>query len=305
MSGSRVKYHIDPKELYLLYVEDKMSTVDIAKHFGFIKPDGTPNAMCIHRALERANIPIRNKAEAQKLALETGKARIPTQGRVRTEKERLRIGVTMIENYKSASETEKKRRRKGVEEFWKNKDNKDAQEEAIRKRGQQLQKTITEGTILEQTLARNLIDWGYNVKMHDSKMFDGELEADIVAIGKGISVTIEIDGKRHWGQFMNNTPEDLARIIQTDQKKNGIVLAIKKMFMLRILWPFGSKTVHLTSTLRKVHEVLEYFQAKALEPNPPIKDRIVFLDMGQVINGKKCTNNPHYRKAIEIIKKGG
>jgi hypothetical protein len=300
--GRQSKCDIDPKELYLLYVDEGLSTVQIARLHGYFKPGGQPNAMLIHRALERAGIPIRNKSEAQKIALAVGTATHPTEGRVRTEEERVKIAVTLVENYKTASEADKKKRRRGVEEFWKDKNNQEAQTEAIRKRSQQLQKTISEGTILEQTLARNCIDWGYSVEMHQSKIFNDTLEADMIIKGKGINVCIESDGKRHWDLFMNNTPADLAKIIKTDQKKNGMVLAMKNVFMLRILWPFGSKTLHLKAALEKVYSVLEHFREISKTGNLQPQDRIVFLDMGLVINNRACTDNPNFRKAMKILK---
>jgi len=100
---------------------------------------------------------------------------------------------------------------------------------------------------------------------------------------------------------MNRTPVELAQTIQTDQKKNGLVLSKKGVFMVRILYDFGKEVAYVLATLEKIHEVFEYIR-QISKKQLTARDRFVVLDMGLVLNGKALTDNDVYRAALKILR---
>jgi len=304
MSPRNRKYDIDPVELHRLYVDQGLGTPEIAKQLGWYQNDGiTPNAPAVQRCIERMNLPMRNKKQAQRLALETGTATHPTSGRNRTLKERTNISASLAENYKHLSEEDKEKRVKGVKEFWSRKDNIEKQEAARQKTGDQLRRTIQEGTFLEKSVAKFLIQRGYSVEMHAKNILeDPSLECDMFVKGKGIVACVELDGPRHWGKFMNRTPDDLAQTIQTDMRKNGLVLSKRGVFMIRILYDFGKEIAYVRATLEKVHAVFEYIR-EISQSQPSAKDRLIILDMGVVLKNKSLLENSIWNAAMKILRK--
>jgi hypothetical protein len=298
------KYHIDVKELHRLYVEEGFSTVAIAKQYNIYFEDGKPNAPAVQRMLSRANIGQRSKSQAQKLALDTGTAAHPTQGKPRPLDTRLAIGAGVAEEFKRLTKEEKQKRLEGLKKFWSDEDNKEEQEATRYKIGSQLRKAAVEGSYLERAIYKFLIQQGYRVEVHkkDGVFGNADLEADLVVTGKGISLVLEVDGFRHFKKSPNKGIAELAQIIQADQKKNGIVLAMKNVWLVRILYDFGSEITYVQATLQKVHEILAYIKKmKGQELKP--KDRFIPLDMGLVLHGKSLTDNPDFKRAIALLKK--
>jgi len=295
-------WDIDPVELHRLYCIEKFSTTEIARQYNLYQPNGAVDSPKVQRALERLNIPIRNKSDAQRLSLEQGFSKPPVQGRARTIEERMKTGATLVESYKKSSDEEKKKRTRGVREFWTNKDNWKKQTETRRKIGDQLQKTIQEGTFLEKSIAKFLIQQGYSVDMHAKGILeDPSLECDMLVKGKGVVVCVELDGNRHWGKFMNRTAADLAHTIQVDMRKNGLVLSHRGVFMLRILYDFGNDLTYVRATLEKVHEVFEYIREMS-NTQLSSKDRLIVLDMGLVLQNKSLRENNMWKAALKILK---
>jgi hypothetical protein len=209
--------------------------------YNILFANGKPNAPFVQRLLESNNIPLRNKSTAQKLALDNGVIEHPTAGKPRSDKEKIAIGTSMVKSYKHATKEQKAKRTRGVKDFWTKEENKEKQIAARKKIGDQLQKTIQEGTYLEKSIARFLIQRGYSVQMHASGGVFGNagLEADMVVTGKGVSVCLEIDGKKHFDLFLDKGMDKLIDTIRADNKKNKIVYRrIVQVFPLdiRIEW---------------------------------------------------------------------
>ena len=303
------KYDIDPVELHRLYIDEQFSTVQIARQLGLFQRNGTADAPKIQRALLRYNIPIRSKSEAQTRSLKQGFSKHPTQGRTRTLSERLSIGVAVKDEYRLLSDDKKKQRAKHLREFWNNKDNQKAQQEVRRKIGEQLKKSVREGTYLERSIAKFLIQQGYSVVLHAKHILDDpSLECDMLVTGvgknQGVTLVIEVDGGRHYQKWMNNTPHQLAEIIKADNRKNGLVISKPgNTFMLRILYPYGKDLVCVRAVLDRLNEILGYIK-KVSTSSLSAKDRFIALDMKQCIEGKPVTDNPHWKAAMKILASG-
>ena len=296
-------WDIDPKELHRLYVTEGHSTLAIAKQYGLKQKSGNWDAPKVQRALERNQIPVRSKQAAAKLSLETGASVLPTEGKPMDAKTRVKIGTSMVESYKHLSKEEKKKRTKGVRSFWDNKDNKEEQLAVREKIGAQLRYAVQHGTHLERSISKFLIQQGYTVDMHAKGILeDPWLECDMLVRGNGVVVVIEVDGPRHYGKWMNNTPAQLAEIIKTDQKKNGLVLSKPgNVFLLRILYKYGREITYVRAVLEKLHQVLEHIK-QASKQKLSAKDRFVALDMSLVIEGKPSTDNTYWRSAMKILR---
>ena len=304
--GRTVAHDIPVKDLQYAYTTEGKSTVQIAREYGIFFADGRPNHSAVQRMLKRYGIQTRDKSLAQVVALELGTAEHPTEGKARTDEEKLKIGKTLIENFDKLDEKEKERRTKGVKEFWANKDNKEKHIEVRARIGQQLKKAVAEGTFLEKTLVKNLSDWGYRVEVHSSGGFlsGTGLEADLVIWGKGINVVMEVDGPHHYStKFMNKGVEKLAQTIHTDMKKNGQILKNDNVWMVRMLYPYGNETTYVTIALQKLHEVLEYIRQKQKLGKVSVTERFIVVDIQKIVTGKSCTDNPGFKKALALLKK--
>jgi len=298
------RYFADPNELHQMYVVEKMSTVEIAQRMGWYHANGSPNAMAVYRLLEKHNLPIRNKSDAMKISLEKGVSEHPTEGKVMKASTRLKIGAAASRGFEMMSSEKKAERLKGMRQFWSEDGDKEKQDKIRQKIGSQLRKAINEGTVLEKSIAKFLMQQGYKIEMHVDKFLGTNLEADMVIKGKGIVVVLEVDGPRHVKCFIDKGQagrEKLAQTIKTDQKKNRLVLGKPGVFMIRILYPYAKEITYVRATLEKLHEVLEHLQQLSKIPDLPTKSRIIYIDMKKVITGISSTDNPDWRAAMKIL----
>jgi len=299
----RTKFNILPDDLYDLYVVNELSTVQIAKHYGLYFQDGKPNAPLVQRALDRYNIPQRSKSTAQRLALEKGTAVHPTEGTERPIETKLKIGQNVSKAFKELTPEQQMTRMEGVNEFWQDPNNKKRQKETRSKIGEALKQAIANGTHLEQAICSKLKESGYKVESHVKRIFgNSQLEADIVVTTNFGTIFLEIDGPRHYKCFIDNDVAKLAERIRTDYEKNGLVLQRPNTWMIRILYPYGKEILYVMSTLSKIKDIFEYIKSCKTKKVAP-KDRLIILDMMQVMEQKSCIDNDEYRAAIKILKK--
>ena len=205
-----------------LYVEEKQSFGDIAKKY-----DTYPNK--IRRDAIKFNIPIRNKSEAQKNVLKTGKAAHPTMGKTRTENEKDKISLGVHSAWKSLSDKELKQRKLDCKKRWDKLDNV-TKENMLHSAHVAIRKSSVEGSKLEKFLLASLIDNGFKPEFHKEEVLaNTKLQIDIYVPEK--NTAIEVDGPSHfspvWGQ------DTLDRNKRYDDKKTGLILG-KGMKLVRI-----------------------------------------------------------------------
>ena len=159
-------------EVVKLYTEQNLSTYQIAK-----KLETYPNK--IRRILIKHGVEIKNKSEAQKNALETGSASIPTEGRERTPEERILIGKAMKKHWSDMSKSEKTRRSELSKVQWDEMSEEDKVEmrrlahEAMREAGKN-------GSKFEKYLYNELTIAGFIVEFHKTDLIPSEkLEIDM------------------------------------------------------------------------------------------------------------------------------
>ena len=116
MKASKTSYNnlTDAKKIELLknlYVKSKNSFADIASIYNTY-------ANKLRRDAKRFNIPIRNKSEAQKNALKTGKHKHPTKGTHRTEETKRKIGMGVLQSWDSLDSNELEQRKETHRKLW-------------------------------------------------------------------------------------------------------------------------------------------------------------------------------------------
>ena len=124
-----------------MYNNDNFSTYEIAKHL-----ETYPNK--IRRTLIKHNIPLKNKSEAQKNALESGRSAHPTMGKKRSREERLKISSSLVDYWGEMSDKERAKRVKMAKKNWKSMTAQ--QKENMRSKGiAAIRTAATEGSKLE------------------------------------------------------------------------------------------------------------------------------------------------------------
>ncbi len=298
------KLTITKDELHDLYVNQRKSTPLIAREFGLYmanckdsKGNPMPDAPRIQRYLGKFGIRQRTQSEAMQNALEQGMAAHPTLGKSRTLAERLRQSSSLQEYYSSLSPSQKARKMKGLRKFWD--DNSEGVKAVRAKIGASLRKAVAEGTYIEKEVCKMLSEAGMAVKPHARGIFGNtELEADILVNDR---IIVEIDGPRHFRRFPNNqgTIEQLSVIIQTDNRKNAIVVSHPNAWIIRVLYPYHTELCYVHPLLQRVKLAIDTIQ-KITDTVSPQK-RIVIIDMKKIIEGISCYDNEDYKQASKII----
>ena len=205
-----------------LYEEEGKSTYEIAEHVGTY-----PNK--IRRVLKKHGVILKTRSQAQKNALEGGRAKHPTDGKVRTKKERVKISYSVHKYWKGMSDKEYQERVDGARERWY------AMGEFERTRISKMaldaiQRAGKEGSKLEKFLLNELTSEGYSVQFHRKGIIPNEnLEIDLYI--PDLKTIIEVDGPSHflpiWG------PAKLQKQIKADAQKTGLILS-KGYVIIRI-----------------------------------------------------------------------
>lgn len=212
----------DDKKVVDLYTIENLSTYEIANRLNTY-----PNK--VRRILVKNKVKIKNKSEAQKNALSNGTAKIPTQGRERTQEEKISISKSMSKKWATLSDEEYNERVNKAKERWDNMSASERQhmnEKAIKA----IQKAGKEGSKLEKFIREELQSHGYKIEPHKKNLVVNEnLEIDMYL--PQLKAIIEIDGPSHflpiWGE------EKLQKQIKADLHKTGLILS-KGFLIIRV-----------------------------------------------------------------------
>jgi very-short-patch-repair endonuclease len=195
-----------------LYTKQKLSFHDIAAKY-----DTYPNK--IRRDAKKLNISIRDKSQAQKNALKTGKHAHPTKGTKRPDHTKQKIGKSVMQSWDSLSDSELEKRRDQARLNWEqlDEDTKANMQQLANSAVRQSSKT---GSKLEKFLHKALLNLGYQVQFHkEQSLLNTKLQIDLFL--PTINTAVEVDGPSHfspvWGE------DALNRNITYDQKKEGLI----------------------------------------------------------------------------------
>lgn len=174
----------------------------------------------LRRDAIKFNIPIRNKSEAQKIALQEGRHSHPTMGKKRSEEEKKKIGLGVMESWDNMSDKELDRRKKIAKTNWE-KLSPNEQKEILKKANAAVRKSSSLGSKMELYILEKLLNDGYKVDFHKEQiLINTKLQIDLFL--PTMDIAIEVDGPSHfepvWGEDV------LQKNKKYDNKKNGIIL---------------------------------------------------------------------------------
>ena len=204
---------MNDKEIVKLYTKENMSTHQIAKELNTY-------ANKVRRILLKNGVDLKSKSDAQKNALKSGAAKIPTEGRQRSETERVRIGKSMKQYWIDIPEEELERRREISRVQWESM----SQSEKDKMRASAhaaMRDASVNGSKFEIYIREEIMAAGYKVNFHEKRAIgDENLELDMFI--SELNAIIEVDGPSHflpiWGE------DRLRKQIAADTKKNGLAL---------------------------------------------------------------------------------
>jgi len=196
------------------YVKKRRSFNDIAVEYSTY-----PNK--IKRMLLKAGHKPRDKSDAQKQALKSGRSKHPTEGRERTVEERLKISEAVAQDWAEASEEVKTARSEASKAQWARMSQVE-RETLLKKARDAARNTVKDGSRLEKVMRDALRAKGFKVEFHyDALLENPKLQLDLYL--PELSTAIEIDGPSHfepiWGE------ENFHRNLRADLAKTGLLLA--------------------------------------------------------------------------------
>lgn len=202
------------KQIIEMYNDQSKSTYEIAKSL-----DTYPNK--IRRTLLKHGYKLKDKSQAQKNALKSGRCAHPTAGKKRTQDEKLRISEGMETHWEKMTEEQRQDRVNQAKERWKKMDA-SQKEKMCRLATDAIRKAGKEGSKLEKFVMDKLIESGYTVDFHNKTLIPNEkLEIDLYI--PALKTIIEVDGPSHflpiWGE------EKLQKQIKADLQKSGRILS--------------------------------------------------------------------------------
>jgi very-short-patch-repair endonuclease len=233
------------------YNEKGRSFRDIAQEYGTY-----PNK--IKRMFIKAGGIPRDKSNAQKEALKSGRSDHPTEGRKRTEQELVAISEGVAKSWANASEATRSAHSEASKKQWEKKSQAE-REELLKKARDAARLAATTGSKLENAVVLALQENGYFVEhQYDDLLENPKLRIDIFI--PQISTAIEIDGPSHfepiWGE------ENFLKNQRADMEKTGLLVA-HGLCVVRV----KNKSRHLSEkmkreTIKKVLETVEKIKLK-------------------------------------------
>ena len=208
--------------IYDLYVNKKKSFAEIADIYSTY-----PNK--ILRDAKSFNIPIRDKSQAQKSALKTGKHKHPTKGKERSEIVKNKIGKSVMNSWESLDEQELNKRKNTAKKNWE-KMSSDKKKFIQKRATDAVREASKTGSKLEHYLLNRLLEDGHIVDFHkEHSLVNTKLQIDLFL--PNLNIAIEVDGPSHFSPVWGD--EVLKRNISYDRKKQGLIIG-KGWHLIRV-----------------------------------------------------------------------
>lgn len=172
----------------------------------------------VRRAAIKLGIKIKDKSEAQSMALKAGRAKHPTDGRKRTEQEKITISEALSKSWDENKER-KVAHSKKAKEIWAAKSDVERQE-FFNLAGKAIRKASKEGSKMEKFLSEALTNAGFVVEYHKEHLIENDrLHLDIFI--PSLSLAIEINGPSHYKAIWGD--DNLRRNRRADTEKMGLL----------------------------------------------------------------------------------
>lgn len=241
------------------YEVDKKSFADIAAFTGTY-------ANKIRRDAIKLKIKIRDKSEAQKNALNSGKSDHPTRGKKRPDNVKQKIGLSVLHSWENLDDKEIENRKIKARINWVNKsDNEKA--DILRQANAAVREASKTGSKLERFLLNKLLESGLNVEFHkEQSILNTKLQIDLF-IPK-LNVAIEVDGPSHFEPVWGD--DALKRNRKYDDKKTGLILG-KGLYLIRIKQNKDFSKSRGLLILDKLQKILDDIKNNKLSTNKVLK----------------------------------
>jgi very-short-patch-repair endonuclease len=223
----------------------------------------------IRRDAIKFKIPIRDKSEAQKNALNTGSHKHPTKGTVRSEDTKQKIGKGLIDSWENLTSQELEDRKQKSRDQW-NSLSREQQQNMIGSAIKAVRASSKHGSKLEKYLLSALINNGYRVDFHKEQILSNtKLQIDIFI--PNLNLAIEVDGPSHfepvWGE------DALNKNIKYDNKKTGLLLG-KGAVLIRIKQIRDYSPTRAKIIWDNLKSVIEQIENKF----PDIDNRLIIIE---------------------------
>ena len=208
-------YNDNKKKKFLLkeYIENQKSFSEIARQVGTY-------ANKIRRDAKRLGITSRDRSQAAKVALESGRSVHPTKNKTLSDEVKNKISESQGRVWDSLSDKERQKRSKIGKDSWDSRSEKE-KKYIIQKGADAIREAARTGARLEKFLLYELTDKKFEVQFHKEHLLKNQkLQIDLF-IPK-LRVAIEVDGPSHfkpvWGE------KNLERNKRSDRQKTGLIL---------------------------------------------------------------------------------
>ena len=183
----------------------------------------------VRRQAIKLGFTLRDKSEAQSLALSQGRHEHPTRGKHRDAATKLKISNGVAANWKNMSEDTREAISNRSRENWDNRSDADKQDMRS-KAAKKIREASKHGSKLEKFIVEQIRNAGLTPEFHKQNLIPNEkMEIDIYV--PEISTIIEIDGPTHflpiWGE------KNLQAHKMADSVKNGLLLS-KGFVVIRV-----------------------------------------------------------------------
>lgn len=258
MSSQNYKNLTDNQKKSLLnkyYIDMQMSFQDIAKEYGTY-------ANQVRRDAKRFGVQIRNKSEAQKNALSTGKHKHPTKGTTRSDDDKNKIGLGVMKSWESLDENELNNRKQKSKECW-DKLDPEVKSNIVKLGNTAVRESSKVGSKLEKFILNKLLQDGYKVDFHkEQTLSNTKLQIDLFL--PTMNTAIEIDGPSHflpvWGE------DALKKNIVYDNKKQGLIVG-KGLVLIRIKQTKDFSKTRSSLIYNELKNLLKNIENKFPEPD--------------------------------------
>lgn len=222
----------------------------------------------VRRDAKKLGVASRNKSEAQKKALSSGRHPHPTKDVGHTDEAKLKISESIADVWDGLSDKEREARKLDAKRRWAMKSPEEIK--AFRDAaGEGVRKAAKEGSALEKFLLEALITEGYRVVFHKEEwVIRSKLQMDLYLPEQ--NVCLEVDGPSHfediWGE------DQLSKNQQRDAQKTGLLLE-RGMCIIRVRQTQSLSQKYKRDTLANVLDKL-----KSIEKSfPPRGKRHIIL----------------------------
>ena len=210
-----INYSDDKKKKFLMreYIDSQKSFSEIAKQVGTY-------ANKIRRDAKRLGVVSRDRSQAAKIALESGRSTHPTKNKKMTDEVKNKISESQGKIWDSLSNKDREKRSEIGKKSWNSK-SEEEKKYVIEKGANAIREAARTGARLEKFLLYELTKKKFEVQFHKEHLLKNQrLQIDLFV--PKLRVAIEVDGPSHfkpvWGE------KNLERNKKSDRQKTGLIL---------------------------------------------------------------------------------